>query len=185
MLILVSHLYNAGHYVLTVFSLMVRLYLMWMSAVCAFFAGEMWRCASLSASSVFFFPPQDSLIFHCYSAPAVQIKLISNRISCARMCWRRMRAPEDSPLLHTASVWSRKRGDGWRELALQAHLMQLWKRSIAPSLSLLILLCPLLSANTASLLLPSPLSMTCRAHALCVFATQQMHEKGAAQAYMF
>ncbi len=89
-------------------------------------------------------------------------------VAAFELSWRQPSPPH-------CLCWAK--GDGWSELALQAHLLQLWERSVAPSLSSLISLSLVFSANTAPFLLCLPLSLTCLLHALCVLWTRCIWRK--------
>ena len=109
----------------------------------------------------------------CFSVLAAHINLISKSISCACMWLRkndsllRLSSAKDT-LPSTLPLFLAKR-DGWSELTLQAHLLQLWKRG-GLTLALLthLSVSRFFPANTTSFLLSLPRSLTCRAHALCV-----------------
>lgn len=98
--------------------------------------------ALISASILVYL--EKPLICLCLWVQAAQINLIFKKKSLAARLRREEKwefaafgARVRTPFRSTLPLLQRKR-DGWRELTLQAHLSQLWKRSIAAPLPSLI-----------------------------------------------
>lgn len=120
--------------------------------------GKRRTCALISASILVYL--EKPLICLCLWVQAAQINLIFKKKSLAARlrCEEKWEfaafgAPVKTPFRSTLPLLERKR-DGWRELALQAHLSQLWKRSIAAPLPSLIPLSFALSQLTLPPLFP-------------------------------
>lgn len=132
MLIFISHLYNAGHLSYCFLPGGSVLPTVNVSDLCSLCWGNVEVCITFSIFCLFS-PrlPHLSLLLStgCPNQTHFKQNLLRSYVV------KKNESPWRHPFPPHCLCFGQKRGDGWRELALQAHLLQLWKRSIAPSLT--------------------------------------------------